>query len=105
MSVAGGSLLGIAINFSPLGGSLAGQIALLFIFFCMPLFAGYVTARFAAIGEGFNASVAGLIAFSIPVVLASISEPIPLLSLLGGAILATGFGFLGALLARARTND
>jgi hypothetical protein len=102
MAVGAGSLIGVGINFTPLRDSVAGQIILLFIFFCMPLFAGYATARFSAIGEGFNGAVAGLASFSIPVMLAAIAQPVPLLSILGGAILAAGFGFTGSLLARAR---
>ena len=69
----------------------------------MPLVAGYVAARFAVIGHRFNGSVAGLAAFAIPVLMASITQPVPLLSLAGGAVLAAGFGYAGALLYQART--
>ncbi len=96
-----GSLIGVGINFTPIGGTAGGEVALLFLFFSMQFLAGYVTGRFAASSRAFHGAVAGLGTFAVPVLLSSVSQiALPLLNVLGGALIATGLGYAGGLLTR-----
>ncbi len=103
VAIGTGTLIGIGINFTPIGGGPGSEIVLLFVFFAMQLMAGYVAGRFSGRSQGFNGAVSGLGTFAVPVVLSSIAQVVvPLLNVLGGAVLAMGFGFAGGLLTRNR---